>query len=495
MYTANNYFKKTNKFMKVPLHKSFLFFLAFIIVGCNVTPNLPLLVINDTNAEIALEASISLESLNEYSSDSIWAQFFNQRGGEQLWKVLQKRESVLSFSFQEFAKDLKGMSSQEVNELTAGIIYYLAWRQVEVGDLSLSYNRNLTAIPSEIGNLTILTTIDLSNNQLQVLPPEIGNLTSLRHLNLSSNQFQVIPSELDKLINLTCLNLSKNRFTNLPAEIGKLTKLRTLYLSNNCLTSLSAEVGKLTRLTKFYLSNNCLTSLPAEVGKLIRLIEFYLSNNCLTSLPAEVGKLANLKYLKLSNNKLTIIPNELGKLVNLKYLELSNNKLTIIPSELSKLNKLKNLGLYKNHLVKLPASIKYKFYNSSCRLLLKDNPLLEVSCAHLNKLDINEVKMAAYQSFPYTLFILCLRYIENNRKLFDLKELESKLPEDLCRSNREKLLQQASYWDVGKNIIFFRDIEETLVPFYLDFSLTTPKSVENMLVELQREQLYRLLEI
>ena len=45
------------------------------------------------------------------------------------------------------------------------------------------------SIPSEIGNLTNLTYLNLGGNQLTgEIPSEIGNLTNITYLNLGSNQ-------------------------------------------------------------------------------------------------------------------------------------------------------------------------------------------------------------------------------------------------------------------------------------------------------------------
>jgi len=70
-------------------------------------------------------------------------------------------------------------------------------------ELDLS-NQGLTELPSEIGSLTRLESLDLSHdwrklgkfNKLVVLPPEIGCLARLRHLNLSFNQLKALPPEI-----------------------------------------------------------------------------------------------------------------------------------------------------------------------------------------------------------------------------------------------------------------------------------------------------------
>ena len=54
-------------------------------------------------------------------------------------------------------------------------------------------------IPSEIGNLTYLTSLNLSVNQLTELPPEIGNLTNLIGLYLNNNRLTSMPESICEL--------------------------------------------------------------------------------------------------------------------------------------------------------------------------------------------------------------------------------------------------------------------------------------------------------
>ena len=51
----------------------------------------------------------------------------------------------------------------------------------------------LTALPEAIGELTSLTTLDLSVNQLTVLPEAIGELASLTTLDVSGNPLTYPP--------------------------------------------------------------------------------------------------------------------------------------------------------------------------------------------------------------------------------------------------------------------------------------------------------------
>lgn len=52
----------------------------------------------------------------------------------------------------------------------------------------------LTKVPAEIGQLTALTSLNLSGNHLKAVPSEMGKLTALEYLDLSGNQLTVVPA-------------------------------------------------------------------------------------------------------------------------------------------------------------------------------------------------------------------------------------------------------------------------------------------------------------
>ena len=171
------------------------------------------------------------------------------------------------------------------------------WDGITVGGTP----RRVTRLDTSGAGLTELT---------GTIPPELGNLTSLTNLRLSNNKLTgQIPSSLGSLANLQGLYLSSNQLTGqIPSELGSLAKLEVLHLDGNQLTG----------------------EIPPELGSLATLERLRLFNNQLTGpIPTWLGNLANLEVLSLRENQLTgEIPAELGSLTNLVHLVLSGNQLT-----------------------------------------------------------------------------------------------------------------------------------------------------------------------
>ena len=222
--------------------------------------------------------------------------------------------------------------------------------------LDLADNTLSGSIPTQLGNLTNLTSLSLDNNILSgSIPTELGNLTNLTILYLDDNSLSgSIPSELGNLTNLTGLYLFSNSLSgSIPSELGNLTDLTFLWLNNNTLSgSIPIELGNLTKLTSLFLHNNSLSgSIPTQLGNLTNLISLYLFDNSLSgSIPTQLGNLKNLTSLYLFDNSLSgSIPIELGNLTNLTKLNLSFNSLSgSIPFELGKLTKLTERLLNNN---------------------------------------------------------------------------------------------------------------------------------------------------
>jgi len=101
-------------------------------------------------------------------------------------------------------------------------------------------------VPQEIGNLTNLMEIDLSENRLSgPIPHKIGNLSKLTRLDLCQNKLSgTIPSQISSLLKLQKLNLKNNLLRGrVPLSFGNLTKLNRLLLGGNNIDYVERQNG------------------------------------------------------------------------------------------------------------------------------------------------------------------------------------------------------------------------------------------------------------
>ncbi|KAL4366288.1 hypothetical protein GQ457_05G007370 [Hibiscus cannabinus] len=180
--------------------------------------------------------------------------------------------------------------------------------QLRVTALSLPNCQLLGSIPSDLGMLQHLQTLDFSNNSLNgSLPVSLFNSTKLRFLDLSNNLISGgIPETVGTLQNLQFLNLSDNGLTGtLPATLTTIQNLTVVSLRNN------------------YFSG----SLPT--GFLSVQVLDLSSNLVEGSLPPNFGG-NNIKYLNFSYNRLSgeIPPEFAEKIPGNATIDLSFNNLT-----------------------------------------------------------------------------------------------------------------------------------------------------------------------
>ena len=294
-----------------------------------------------------------------------------------------------------------------------------------VTELRLSGSRLCGTIPAELGNLSELTVLDLSNNKCVQLggrgivilstpglsgqiPASLGNLENLEVLNLNRNQLTgPIPAELTRLKNLEWLSLSRNKLGGeISASLVWLTKMTKLYLYDNELKGkIPASLGHLSNLKSLYLHNNRLDGeIPGELGNLKNLEVLNLSNNRLSEpIPASLGSASSLRQLNLRDNQLSgAIPTTLsarfgleeietsgvGHLSRLTHLNLRGNDLDgTIPTNLSLLANLEMLSLSQNQLTgSIPAALGE--LENLTHLYLYDNNLTGVIPTELYELDL-----------------------------------------------------------------------------------------------------------
>ena len=212
----------------------------------------------------------------------------------------------------------------------------------------------LDALPTEFGQLTQLTWLDLKENSLAALPTEFGQLTQLTWLDLYQNSLAALPTEFGQLTQLISLRVEENSLVALPTEFGQLTQLATLHLQENSLAVLPTEFGQLTELTWPQVQKNSLAALPTEFGQLTQLTTLDVYQNSLAALPTEFGQLTQLGSLHLFENSLAALPTEFGQLTQLTRLDVYQNSLASLPTEFGQLTELATLDLDQNSLVALP---------------------------------------------------------------------------------------------------------------------------------------------
>ncbi|KAF5738437.1 leucine-rich repeat receptor-like protein kinase [Tripterygium wilfordii] len=218
-------------------------------------------------------------------------------------------------------------------------------------------------LSGDIGGLTELIALDLSNNQELTgsLTARLGDLKNLNFLILQGCSFTgIIPSELGNLAELTFLALNTNNLTGgIPPSLGKLSNLVWLDLAENQLTgplpvstNTTPGLDQLHKAKHFHFNKNQLSSsIPALLfSSDMELIHVLFDSNQLTGrIPATIGLVQTLEVLRLDRNSLSgAIPSTISDLTNINELHLAQNELSGTLPDLSTMTALNYLDLSNN---------------------------------------------------------------------------------------------------------------------------------------------------
>ncbi|KAL5799234.1 hypothetical protein ACOSQ4_032118 [Xanthoceras sorbifolium] len=260
--------------------------------------------------------------------------------------------------------------------------------------LNLSRNSFEGHIPSSMGEMKGLNTLDLSsNNFLGELPKSfISGCFSLEFLRLSNNNFhgEIFPefmnmTQLNRLyLDNNKFNLSNNSFSGqIPHWIGNFSDLWALSMSNNLLEGgVPVQLSNIKRLVFLDISKNRLSGSIASSTNLSSVPYLYMQKNALSgSIPNAFFRSSESVILNLRDNEFSgSIPNEIDDgLSKLQFLLLARNHLEgYIPRELCRLQNVKILDLSRN---KLNGTIPSCFTNLSFLLLESEDLTLSTELA------------------------------------------------------------------------------------------------------------------
>ena len=256
-------------------------------------------------------------------------------------------------------------------------------RRQRVTALNLSFVGLQGTISPQIGNLSFLVSLDLTNNSFYgFLPLEICRLHRLRKLLLPNNLLEGrIPPTIHYCQKLEMLDLSGNKLNgSIPKDWGMLPMLRKLDLSiNHLIGTIPSSLSNISSLEVLALEFNSLTGpFPLVTSNLSFLRIIAISENHFSgTLPMDIcGHCPNLERLHTNHNefsgKLTSqfnncselsvlsvsynrfdgsIPKGLGSLENLELLFLAYNNLNgNIPPTISNLSMLQQFGIAHNNI-------------------------------------------------------------------------------------------------------------------------------------------------
>ncbi|KAG7944215.1 hypothetical protein I3843_15G088500 [Carya illinoinensis] len=290
-------------------------------------------------------------------------------------------------------------------------------------------------LEGDIGELTELTTLDLSFNRglKGSLSPQLGKLQNLTFLILAGCSFNGdIPYELGNLSNLVFLALNTNNLTGkIPPSLGSFSKLLWLDLAENMLTgSLPISTSKtpgldlLSEARHFHFNKNKLSGpIPAKLfSSNMNLRHILFDGNQLSgSIPPTIGLVKSLEVLRLDRNALIGSVPDLSNLTNIVELNLALNQLTGTLPDLTQMMKLNYLDLSNNSFKPSEAPTWFSSL-STLTTLVMENGSLQGSIPHelFSFPQLEEVKLRNNE-FSETLDMGVPEKISPQLKLVDLK--------------------------------------------------------------------------
>ena len=152
------------------------------------------------------------------------------------------------------------------------------------GEFDLAAQTKLAPLPLSFGRLAAVTLLSLPPGL--PAPDPIAGMKTLRELRLRGVDH--LPGDLGALSELRFLDISECPITALPDELGAAKLLHTLHLARTALTSLPESLGDLPALRELDLESTPIESLPESIGR-APLQRLRLQQTAITRLPASLA--------------------------------------------------------------------------------------------------------------------------------------------------------------------------------------------------------------
>jgi len=323
------------KLRKLNLHENLLVTLPHTMGNCSLLTQLTI----QKNRIIVLPPSLSLCQINMQHLDLDRDPATNCYASPP-----NPIPSQASFQFLRYLQELYTYS-RESRLLTPG--YHLDYipdlmleAATSVTALSLDEN-NITSLPEEIGNFTLLTELfSVCDNALTAIPACVGNMTKLTCLRLSGNSLVELPNALSSMVLLRTLLVDHNSLSVINRCLSTMTCLEVLSFVDNKIREVHPEFGLISSITSLRMHENPIVLPGPEVFErpTAQVID-YLGR-------IKVSQFTG--YLDLADLELQSLVHQLHDAYEAKGINLARNHLTSLPQDFSKFQRCQELILDGN---------------------------------------------------------------------------------------------------------------------------------------------------
>jgi len=220
-----------------------------------------------------------------------------------------------------------------IRQDTVRLIEYLRSLHIakQTHDLNLK-KLGLSTIPTEILNMSSLTSLNLEANRITAISEKVGNLYNLRTLSLRGNRLKMVPESFISLTDLVEIDISQNELNVLQKHIVLLPCISVIDCSHNKLKTIAPTIKYCTTLTRLIINHNKLWTIPySEMLFCQKLVYLDLDHNSFTELDPSIMFFTTIQSLMLAGNPLESLPIQFVLLSNITVLDLTGCPLICPP--------------------------------------------------------------------------------------------------------------------------------------------------------------------